>query len=688
LTSLPALPSQLQYLRTSLSSLTALPSLPSGLVNLECYFNALTALPALPSLLQILTCYENQLTILPTLPNSLTHLYCHNNLITSLPALPNALYELDCSFNQLTNLPVLPNSLVYLTCNNNLITSLPVLPTSLSKLYCSVNQLTILPALPGTLDEIHCHNNQLTSLPELPDTLYSLIIGNNPISCLPELKKINSFNWQNTSIQCLPNVGNITNSNPLIDTVPLCDPFSLCPLYWNISGEIFNDADSNCTAGIGEQFLSGIPVHLDSAGAQLQMMYTDSYGRYSFETGFGTYNLNIDTSNVPYRVVCPVSFNSTVLLDAIDSMDTGVDFGLLCNPGFDLIARSVSPVNFFRIGFPTELLLNAGDGMSFSGVSCASGINGTVELILSPLASYVSPAVGAITPSAINGDTITWNVTDFSLVDPVHDFNIILQVSALATISDSICIQLNVTPSADNIPANNFISECFPVRAAFDPNEKYMSPSGLVDTSQHWFTFTIFFQNVGNAPAENIYILDTLDHNLDATTFTYLYSSHDVVTQLLPGNILRFNYPQIQLPDSFANEPASHGYVKYKVRRNDNLPFNTTIYNTAHIFFDFNSAIVTNTVEATLIDEVLIAENVSDDIRIYPNPVINQLTVYSKQYAITSIEIINPLGQPFMFRTYETSKDALIDVSGLQPGLYFLLLKNDSKTMVKRFVKH
>ena len=31
----------------------------------------------------------------------------------------------------------------------------------------------------------------------------------------------------------------------------------------------------------------------------------------------------------------------------------------------------------------------------------------------------------------------------------------------------------------------------------------------------------------------------------------------------------------------------NHGFVKYKVKRDNNLPVNTTISNTAHIFFDF-----------------------------------------------------------------------------------------------------
>ena len=86
----------------------------------------------------------------------------------------------------------------------------------------------------------------------------------------------------------------------------------------------------------------------------------------------------------------------------------------------------------------------------------------------------------------------------------------------------------------------------------------------------------------------------------ESLPFTFLSSSHDLITQLLPGDILRFNYPQINLPDSTSDEPNSHGYVQYKIKRKPGLPLNAVISNRAYIYFDFNTPVVTNTVSATL----------------------------------------------------------------------------------------
>ena len=688
LTSIPSLPSSLSIFGCDYNQLTSIPPLPTGLYGFYCNGNAVFNLPTLPSDLAYLYCHNCQLTSLPILPPSLVELGCDSNQISVLPALPSSLRVLDCTHNSLSSLPILPLPMVYLTCSNNFISNLPMLPDLLTDLRCNNNLITSMPLLPSYMNYLNCENNQIGMFANFPDSVSNFLLGDNPITCIPPINYINYFRWANTNIECLPNIGRINIAYPLIDTLPLCQFTDSCPSFWNINGQVYYDTDSSCTFDVSEFGLKNIPVILDSGGVELQQMLTDNFGRFSFQTGFGDYLIRVDTTGATYRVVCPVTFSDSSHITLIDSMDTGIDFGLLCRLGFDLITRSVAPQHSFRPGFQNTVYLNAGDGMSFSGISCANGLSGFVHAILDNLVSYVSPALGALVPSSVNGDTITWNISDFSLLDPVHDFNIIVAVSSSATINDSICIELIVNPIAgDNIPLNNTLTVCYPVVGSYDPNEKYMSPSGIVDTNQQWFTFTIFFQNVGTAPAEDIYILDTLDQNLDATTFTYLSSSHDVITQLLPGNILRFNYPDIYLADSTTDEPASHGYVKFRVKRKENLPVNTTITNTAHIYFDFNAAVVTNTTSATLSTSVGMNENYLQGIIIYPNPVQSQLTVESKHSKISSIEILSIVGEQVYSLNEGNDKRQTIGVANFAEGIYIVKINLENKIVVERFVK-
>src|SRR5204863_1735372 len=158
----------------------------------------------------------------------------------------------------------------------------------------------------------------------------------------------------------------------------------------------------------------------------------------------------------------------------------------------------------------------------------------------------------------------------------------------------------------------------------------YVDPLG-----DHWLTYTIHFQNTGNADAEHIYITDTLDANLDLSTFQLLAYSHRPLVQILDGGIARFNFPNINLPDSNSNEPASHGYVQYKIKMKDNATVGTQINNTAYIYFDFNAPVVTNTTINTVISSVGIATINNDlQVSVFPNPTQNEFTVYCPQFTV------------------------------------------------------
>ena len=56
------------------------------------------------------------------------------------------------------------------------------------------------------------------------------------------------------------------------------------------------------------------------------------------------------------------------------------------------------------------------------------------------------------------------------------------------------------------------------------------------------------------------------------------------------------------LPDSNVNEPASHGFIKYSIKKYNTVGIGSVIKNTAYIYFDFNAPVVTNTVVNTVTD--------------------------------------------------------------------------------------
>jgi hypothetical protein len=115
-----------------------------------------------------------------------------------------------------------------------------------------------------------------------------------------------------------------------------------------------------------------------------------------------------------------------------------------------------------------------------------------------------------------------------------------------------------------------------------------------------WFTYTIHFQNTGTAAAINIQLRDTLDSQLDEASFEVLSHSHSNVISL-SNNLLTVDFPNIYLPDSTTNEPGSKGFIQYRIKPKTRLTSAATVTNTAAIYFDFNAAIVTNTVVSSVV---------------------------------------------------------------------------------------
>ncbi|MBK7969795.1 MAG: hypothetical protein IPK08_13115 [Bacteroidetes bacterium] len=142
--------------------------------------------------------------------------------------------------------------------------------------------------------------------------------------------------------------------------------------------------------------------------------------------------------------------------------------------------------------------------------------------------------------------------------------------------------------------------------------------------------YLIRFQNTGNDTAFNVVILDTLDNNLNFSTFELLDASHSLQTEIKNDGAIKFSFLNILLVDSVANEPESHGYIRYRIRGNSGLADSTEINNTAYIYFDYNTAIITNTTLNTFV--FVLPTGISeiankDNVFIYPNPLSESATM-------------------------------------------------------------
>lgn len=184
---------------------------------------------------------------------------------------------------------------------------------------------------------------------------------------------------------------------------------------------------------------------------------------------------------------------------------------------------------------------------------------------------------------------------------------------------------------------NPFIAvDCEENAGSFDPNDKAAYPTGY--GQPHYIKrgeeieYKIRFQNTGTDTAFTVVLLDTLSAYLDPVTVRPGAASHPYSFELIDGNVLRFTFSDIMLPDSNVNEPASHGFVLFNIKQQPALELGTVIENSAAIYFDFNEAVITNTVYHTIgenfiqvINEVVEA-GAPGPVKVYPNPAYGAVT--------------------------------------------------------------
>lgn len=230
------------------------------------------------------------------------------------------------------------------------------------------------------------------------------------------------------------------------------------------------------------------------------------------------------------------------------------------------------------------------------------------------------------------------------------------------------------------------------VLCSYDPNDKLVNPNreGNYTLFEEDLIYTIRFQNTGNDVAYDVVILDTLDTNLDKSTFRLLGSSHtDVLnTSMSENGIITFEFKDIFLPDSTSNLEGSQGHVTYLISTIDGLAENTPVTNSAGIYFDLNPPIITNTTENIMVTELptvstILPDNLSD-IVIFPNPNTGTFEIQG----ITSqsrYKIYNTLGQ--IIQTGNLTDGTLINISAESSGIYFLHIDNGKQVATMKLVK-
>lgn len=505
----------------------------------------------------------------------------------------------------------------------------------------------------------------------LPDQVMNNTPG--PVVLIGPMTKIINVH-SNTSLDTMYNINNdITGF--------VNDP---C-LYGDVSGQVYIDYNSNCLFDGTDAPLQSISV---SGNANLASPssypnasasgYTDGGGLYNMavqQTFMTNYSVQIPSI---YQFIFPSTSCSPAMYSDSTLPQNNFDFSLQCTSNIDVqcYANSAGVVRPNQPFYMHPYVSNTG---------CLSA-SGMLKLVLDSRVNY-NAGLSSNPATTISGDTLIWNYTNLTNLSGGGYWNsffagVHLTPNLTVNIGDTLCFRVMTNVPTNDVDAtNNDYTICLPVVNSYDPNIKEVSPKGLgvngnIPVATDFLTYTVHFQNTGNAVAYNVSIIDTLDSDIAINSLQILGNSHNVSPEWIAPGVVKFNFYNINLSDSTSNEPASHGSIRFSVKLNQALPVGTQIKNKAEIYFDFNTAIVTNTTINTLVSSVGVDEltNSSASIKVYPNP-FNDYTTFiiqsDKSNEIYSFEMFDVLGKSVKTMKDISSKEFQISRNGLQDGVYF-----------------
>ncbi|MCU0345468.1 MAG: T9SS type A sorting domain-containing protein [Saprospiraceae bacterium] len=244
---------------------------------------------------------------------------------------------------------------------------------------------------------------------------------------------------------------------------------------------------------------------------------------------------------------------------------------------------------------------------------------------------------------------------------------------------------VNLFPMPDESPFEDI--DCQENLGSFDPNDKTGYPLGVGDQRfikpGQPLDYRIRFQNTGTYTAFTVVIIDSLPETLDPASITMLGSSHPYTFQLDGRGVAKFIFNDIMLPDSNANEPLSHGFVKFSIAQKPGLALGTTIENEAAIYFDFNEPVITNRTLHTLGEDFLMEVSASQtlvkgvEMDVFPNPfeAVANFRFNGMELSAGLLTVFDQQGRPLSTTPF-TGATCRFDGTGLSSGIYFFKVEN------------
>ncbi len=735
--SLSSLGSNLVYLNCEGNNLSTLPNLPPGLQRLFAGENQLNELPPLPSTLEVLSVHDNNLIALPALPMGLLLLSCFENQLTELPSLPNSLARLSCRGNELVELPVLPHSLTYMSASDNQLECLPVLPPNMDSISIGANNLQCVPNRPEGV-EFNAHNLAFFAFP--------FCFPNNVGGC-PVAGNVSGTVYFDQIQNCVLEVGEVGLPYRVIETslgqYGITDSLGFYYLQldsgsyeiwqhqpnwlWEVAcptvpyqTSLISTTDSVSGLDFGNQVVDICPWLWVDVSPSLHRpcfstgTYHVNYCNQGTEAETDAYvELTFPTEIIPTGSSIPwQNLGGGVYSFDVGDLDAGECGGFYVSDSVSCDTEVGETVCVTAEIFPISpcLISTAGSGWDNASVVVNGGCNGsTIDFEVKNIGSgnMDSPSAYRLYEDdiLIEEGTIAALTASQSYIMSVASTGMTYRLEVDqrdghpgASLPRSTVETCGPTPhslgfvmTTTENDFDDFVEiACTELSAAFDPNDKQVIPSGYgsenyVTVEDSLLEYRIRFQNTGNDTAFTVVVVDTLPSvELNPGTFISGASSHPYTVMMYDNGIVSWRFENILLPDSTTNEPASHGFVKFKIKTRPGLALGTVINNSAAIYFDYNDPIITNTSFVTIEEEQTVTglKDVNEEagLSVYPNPTTGELFLSVDAMSnISVVSICDMTGREVLRRPFAQQ----LDISELSSGNYILSVYSENDGVIR-----
>lgn len=352
-----------------------------------------------------------------------------------------------------------------------------------------------------------------------------------------------------------------------------------------IKALLFNDVNLNGLRDAGEGAFNDALVTTTQSGFQRSAVPQD--GIVKIDVGLGSFATSVHINSQYFNVV-PTSINSTF---ATYFNTDSITFAVQPIPNKKDLVINLIPLGPARPGIYDNFKI------FYKNIGTEAVTTGEILFKHDSRLHFVSsnPAI-----TSVSGDTLKWS---YSNLQPFDSASITVNMQVLAppavNLGDTLTSLAIITPVANDVtPVDDTAIVKQRVVGSYDPNDKMESNGGIIGpdyvTDGKYLNYTIRFQNTGTDTAFNVIVRDTLDSKLDWSTFEMVTASNPYTVSITDQNKLEWTFSNINLPDSNINEPASHGYLSYRVKPLSSVKVGDVVNNLASIYFDYNLPVQTN----------------------------------------------------------------------------------------------